>query len=495
MQSIASKLRDVLPRRAIKWLFYSAGVVVTILVTIVAVFALQARSRLPELKAWHQIELDSEFRHNKLGAPKTFAEYLALEEKLFAEMREKVIDDADAADASPLSRYNAQSVVAKLALDTPYNRSFELAPEGEPRGSALLVHGLSDSPYSMRAMAETLVAQGYYVVALRMPGHGTLPTGLLDVSWQDWYASVVLAAKHAVVRGGEGKPFIASGHSTGAALVALYSLRTLDDSTLPRPTDIHLVSAAIGISRFAVLTNILSSLAFVPGFEKSKWMDVFPEYDPYKYNSFPVNAANQIYKLTHELQDTLSEHTPDQLANMPRVHIYQSIVDATVTSREVVHGLLARLPARGHELFVFDINRHEDMEGLIAPGPLEHLENLRTATNLPFRITVVGNRQHDTRVVATFTREAGASDVTIRALPFEWPEGVFSVGHDALPFPIDDPVYGLTPVDTPLYNLGNVAFKGESGALIVGLGTFARLRSNPFFDVIRSNVVSTLEAK
>jgi len=80
-------------------------------------------------------------------------------------------------------------------------------------------------------------------------------------------------------------------------------------------------------------------------------------------------------------------------------------------------------------------------------------------------------------------------------LPYEWPGNIFSVGHVALPFPVDDPVYGLTPPSRtqPQFNLGAIASKGESGALIVGLGTFARLRCNPFFDVIRSNVVASIE--
>jgi hypothetical protein len=243
-----------------------------------------------------------------------------------------------------------------------------------------------------------------------------------------------------------------------------------------------------------VLTNILSTLSFVPGFEKAQWMDVLPEYDPYKYNSFPVNAANQIYKLTHVVQDALNAAGPGQLDTMPRVHIYQSIVDSTVTANEVVHGLLARLPARGHELFVFDVNRSAKMEGLIAPGPLADLERLRGAVDLPFRMTLVANHNPDTRVVATYTRDARATEVTANDLPYEWPDGVFSVGHVALPFPLDDPVYGLRPPPDarPRFNLGAIEPKGESGALVVGLGTFARLRSNPFFDVIRSNVVATL---
>ena len=495
MSSTTSRAHGAVRTRLFKWLLYLIGACVLVLVTVVAVFALQARARLPELKAWHRIELEHEFRTGRSDTPRSFTEYRALETRLFAEVRKRVLDNPQAADPAPISRYNRRSVVAQLALEGQYNHSFELVPPGEPRGAALLVHGLTDSPYSMRALADTLLAHGYHVVVLRLPGHGTLPSGLVDVEWEDWYETVVLAALHAVSRAGAGKPFIACGHSTGAALMALYSLRSLDDHSLPRPDDVHLVSAAIGISPFAVLTNVLPALSIVPGFEKARWLDVLPEYDPYKYNSFPVNAANQIYRLTHAIQDTLTAVAPGQLEAMPRMHVYQSIVDSTVTASEVVHGLLARLPARGHELFVFDVNRNAKMEGLIAPGPLADLERLRDAVDLPFRITVVTNHHSETPVVAAYTRNAGALEVTAADLPYEWPAGVFSVGHVALPFPVDDPVYGLRPPPgaQPVFNLGAIAPKGESGALVVGLGTFARLRSNPFFDVIRSNVVATLD--
>lgn len=481
--------------RLLKWLLYVVGACALVMVTVVTVFALQARARLPELKAWHRVGLEHEFRTGRSDTPRSFTEYLALETRLFAELRQRVLDNPQAADHAPISRYNPKSIVAQLALEGQYNHSFELVPSGEPRGAALLVHGLTDSPYSMRALAETFLAHGYHVVVLRLPGHGTVPSGLVDVEWEDWYDAVVLAARHAASRAGAGKPFIAAGHSTGAALLALYALRSLDDHALPRPDDLHLVSAAIGISPFAVLTNILPVMSFAPGFEKAKWLDVLPEYDPYKYNSFPVNAANQIYRLTHAVQDTLAGAAPGQLEKMPRVHVYQSIVDSTVTANEVVHGLLARLPARGHELVVFDVNRNAKMEGLIAPGPLADLERLRSAVDLSFRITVVTNRDPETPVVAAYTRDAGAREVTSTDLPYEWPAGVFSVGHVALPFPVDDPVYGLRPLADaqPRFNLGAIAPKGESGALVVGLGTFARLRSNPFFDVIRASVVATLD--
>jgi alpha-beta hydrolase superfamily lysophospholipase len=481
-------------RRALKWLLYLAGLCVTVLVTIVLVFAFQARVRLADLRSWHEVSLASEFRAGSANAPKTFAEYRALEDRLFGELRRKVLDDAHAADTQLLGRYTPGSIPARLALETPYNRSFELVP-AEIRGAALLVHGLSDSPYSMRALADTLYAQGYYVLALRLPGHGTVPAGLTDVSWRDWYAAVELGARHAASQA-PGKPFIAAGHSTGAALVTLYSVRALDDSTLPKPQGLYLISAAIGISPFAVLTNVLSDLAFIPGLEKSHWLDVLPEYDPYKYNSFPVNAANQIYTVTHALRSELDDaQARGRLAAMPRVVMFQSVVDSTVTAGEVVRGLLSYLPPRGHELVVFDVNRHEQLEALVAPGPLESLERLRAATNLPFKITVISNRDASTAAVGAFVRDAGKDQVTEHDLPYEWPRGVLSLGHVALPFPADDPLYGLAgpPEGGPTrFNLGTFPARGETGALVIPLGQFSRVRSNPFFDVIRATVLETL---
>jgi len=169
-------------------------------------------------------------------------------------------------------------------------------------------------------------------------------------------------------------------------------------------------------------------------------------------------------------------------------------VDSTITAREVVRGLLALLPPADHELVVFDVNRVDAVQGLIAAGPLEDLESIRNATDLPFRVTLIGSSAPDTRAVAAYTREAGAAEVVKAELGLEWPSGVFSLGHVSLPFPADDPVYGIAPPpDTQVrFNLGAVAVRGESGALVLSLGAFSRLRSNPFFDVIRAKIEETL---
>ena len=469
-----------------RWTVHLALLVAAVLATIVLVFAIQARVRLADLDPWHTIELEEEFRVGRPGAPKTFDEYRQLEDRLFAELRRRVVDDPAVADRWAIGRYNPRSVPAQLALERPYNRSYELAPE-DPRGAVLLVHGLSDAPYSLRAVAEIFRDRGFYVLVLRLPGHGTIPSGLVHTDWEDWYAAVSLAARHAAARVGPGKPFYAGGYSTGGALVTLYTLRGLEDPSLARPAHLFLFSPAIGVSRFAALSNIAGSLSFIPYFEKARWLDVLPEYDPYKYNSFPVSAGNQAFLLTREVHHAIDEaQARGTLARMPPVLAFQSLIDATVTAADLVGRLFLKLPPNGHELVVFGVNRYEAFNELIAPGPREAFDAIVTAPALPFRLTLVTNASGDTTEVAAFAREAGSRETRAVSLGLAWPPEIVSLGHVAIPFPPDDPVYGLRPrTDVPpRYALGERAARGEAGALVVPLGALARLRSNPFFEVI-----------
>src|SRR5436190_23378804 len=115
-----------LQRRLIRSLAYLATLAAVALATIVLVFAVQARLRLPDLRAWHSVTLEQEFRASRADAPASFPEYLALEDRLFRELHRRVLDDPAAADTGPLGRYNPTSLVARLALEAKYNRYYEL---------------------------------------------------------------------------------------------------------------------------------------------------------------------------------------------------------------------------------------------------------------------------------------------------------------------------------------------------------------------------------
>jgi alpha-beta hydrolase superfamily lysophospholipase len=45
----------------------------------------------------------------------------------------------------------------------------------------VLLHGLTDSPYSLRHIAKLYRERGFVAIGIRMPGHGTVPAGLTDV--------------------------------------------------------------------------------------------------------------------------------------------------------------------------------------------------------------------------------------------------------------------------------------------------------------------------
>ena len=51
--------------------------------------------------------------------------------------------------------------------------------------------------------------------------------------------------------------------------------------------------------------------ALLPAFAKAAWLGIVPEFNPFKYNSFPVNGARQSYRLTAALQDRIARAARD----------------------------------------------------------------------------------------------------------------------------------------------------------------------------------------
>ena len=71
-----------------------------------------------------------------------------------------------------------------------------------------------------------------------------------------------------------------------------------------------------------------------------------------------------------------------------------------------------------------------------------------------------------------------------------WPPGVYSLSHVALPFPLDDPVYGTEPDPDNLFGvqLGTLEPRGEKGLLDVPSDQLTRLRCNPFFSYVEQRL-------
>src|SRR5262249_30918279 len=232
----------------------------------------------------------------------------------------------------------------------------------------VLLHGLTDSPYSIRHVAQPYRAAGWVAVAIRLPGHGTVPGGLTDVEWEDWRAATRLAVREATRRTGPALPLHLVGYSNGGALALQYALDAVDDATLARPERVVLISPMIGITRFARFAGIAGWPAIFPAFAKAAWLSVLPEFNPFKYNSFPINGARQTDRLTAVLQEQILRlGRENRLDRLPPVLTFQSVVDFTVSTRAIADALYQRLPPNGSELVLFDINRASKFDTLFRP--------------------------------------------------------------------------------------------------------------------------------
>jgi len=213
------------------------------------------------------------------------------------------------------------------------------------------------------------------------------------------------------------------------------------------------MSPEIGISKVAALAIWQERLGHLLGLEKLAWNSLLPEYDPWKYGSFALNAAIQAYQITQEIQRQITEQAKaGNLDRFPPILAFQSVVDSTVTAPALVHNIFDRLPAIplkranrhqvNHELVLFDINRYSEIDPLMKENPSAWIDPMIKSDNPKFLLTLLSNKSSDQPHVIAFSRRSGSSKVEECDIGLSWPDDVYSLAHVALPFPPDDPVYG-----------------------------------------------------
>ncbi|MDH3521646.1 MAG: alpha/beta hydrolase, partial [Myxococcales bacterium] len=345
-------------------------------------------------------------------------------------------------------------------------------------------------------VGEQLNALGLVVVGLRIPGHGTLPGALTRATRHDWRAAVRLAAKHVASRA-RGGPFFIVGYSNGAALAVDYTLEALASGEQPPPDRLVLFSPALAVSRAAALARFQRWLSRVPGLHKLGWTDVLPEYDPYKYNSFPIEAGEQIYDLTQDLRTHIDARVAAQpRSDLPPVLAFQSVVDATIPAHAVITDFLDRLPMPKSELVLFDVNHRAAAEDLMRPGPAALLNRVLQSAARPYAVTMVTNADPESGEVVARSRIAGQTTWVEAPLALSWPAGVYSLSHVALPIPPADPIYGDAHATRGSgLNLGAIEPRGERGVLVLSADQLMRLRHNPFYAYVAARLEAfTLDA-
>ena len=286
-------------------------------------------SSAPSLEARHQPSgLNTRF----IGSQLTFADYVAVTR----DMLRKAHSALGAADLEKIIDGNAP---------------FELKPAaGFPDGNiktykrgVLLTHGLSDSPYFMRHLAGFFQQNGFRVLAIMLPGHGTQPGDLLDIRWQEWAKAVAYGVDRLAEEADE---IYLAGYSAGGALSVFQSLRD------ERVRGLFLFSPAFKVSPRAAYANLHKLYSWL--IPSGKWVDIKPDRDIYKYESFPKNAAAQMYALDKELGNRLQA----QEISIP-VFAAASDDDVTVNASATIDFIArARNPSSRLVLYTADPKKH-----------------------------------------------------------------------------------------------------------------------------------------
>ncbi|HMN76397.1 MAG TPA: alpha/beta hydrolase [Burkholderiaceae bacterium] len=483
-------------RKLLGLLAFLALLLVGAIVLVIAIRTYDIQ-RGPALSVWHT-HVPHDLRAGEI-AKLDWDGYLQAEQRVFDEVRAEIVERIEPEERVASNRFFEGSPLYPGRFATDWNRSFVMAPDGPPLGAVVLLHGLTDSPYSMRAFAQLYRDRGFVAIAIRLPGHGTAPSGLTKAQWEDWTQATRLAVREARRRIGPAAPLHLLGYSNGGALATQYALDALADPQLSRPDRVVLVSPMIGVTAFARFAGIFGWPAFFPAFASATWLGIVTEYNPFKYNSFPINGARQSSLLTRELQGAITDAVASgRIARMPPILTFQSVVDFTVSTQAIVDSLYAVLPANGSELVLFDVNRHAQLAPLLRARSLDALDRILPAPPRNYRTAVIANGDKPSGVVVERGIDAGATVPTTRPLSIEYPTGMFSLSHIALPFAMDDPLYGIEAAPDAHkefgINLGSVGGRGETGALIVNADALTRASSNPFLPYMLDRAAQAIAA-
>lgn len=194
----------------------------------------------------------------------------------FAEYRQQTID---------WMQKNRTFQTTDHPAEIAWNAPREWRPKAPATRGILLVHGLGDSPWSFNDVGEALAAQGFLVRTVLLPGHGSKPADMLDVTLKQWQ-QVVREQTQLLER--EVPTVYLGGFSTGANLVLDYAYEH------PNIAGLVLFSPAFKpANTYAWVTQYIGW--FRPWLAKPD-DGVRPMQTPVRYLNVPTNGFAQFYR-------------------------------------------------------------------------------------------------------------------------------------------------------------------------------------------------------
>ena len=165
-------------------------------------------------------------------------------------------------------------------------------------------------------------------------------------------------------------------------------------------------------------------------------------------------------------------------------------MDTTVSTTAVENFFARQLPANQHELVIFDINRHQNYLPITRSASIGAFAKIFPSSPATYELVRIGNTNPETHKISEWRRSQGSTIDQETPLAMEFPRGVYSLSHIALPFPPDDPTYGLKPDESQSYGirLGNLSFRGERKTLALAADTNQRLNANPFYTYMTQRI-------
>lgn len=430
-----------------------------------------------ELKSWHK---EGSYSEPDYSGMKDLDDYLRNER----EFLDKAYMEVSASGKEIYNRYIPGNPSSPYIDGININRSYELVPE-KIRGGVLILHGLTDSPYLTRDLARIFMDQGYYVLALRYKYHGTHPGELTKLNWRDFVDTARFGARmvHKKIKDIPAAKFFIAGYSTGAAVSLYYTAHeTVRDPELPVPDKLFWYSPAMGISPAAKVAFLDIWLSRIPFFKKFQWLDILPEYDSAKYNSFPKNAAVQVDRIITEAKEV------SRGAKLPPIYAYTSLEDATVDESKLFQ-LLGETGNEKGELVIFDANRRFNDFFKKKIRNLEFVEELRQSAMKSSIVILTNYENPGSSEVTVYRNKNGKTGIIKPEKPLIWAPFTFSLAHLSIPISPENPLYGRGTI------LGEINIKGERDLSFVDPNTLIRLRYNQFFSFLSENMKRNIKDK
>jgi carboxylesterase len=184
---------------------------------------------------------------------------------------------------------------------------------GGPNG-ALVLHGFTGCPQSMRGLAEAFAGAGFAVELPRLPGHGTSIDDMLQTEWSDWSGHAEATYKDLA---GRCDKVVVAGLSMGGTLTVWLAEHH------PEIAGIVLVNPAIeppAESFREMLRGILESGSTVMPAVGDDIAD--PEQTELAYDATPVPCLLSLCEADDEIAAALGTvECPVLLMNSPQDHV------------------------------------------------------------------------------------------------------------------------------------------------------------------------------